>query len=344
MRTSVNRRSVTLGLGAAGALIAFKGCGGGEPPSGGNGGVSVLPGSIWHMALGGNVVKIPRGGVGAPQTMGKAFDDQSFARLQVSRKSPRYLQSLYRIGGADSSESMLLQCYDHGSNQPYCYFTVPGHVSAAFVSPSGNFVSMKRGPSLVNSTAGDVVGLNIVDISDTNNIRMIRNGFQSGSSAVLQFSWLDDDQYIYMTSGGDIVTGSATAGARGDRKIGVLDNQGMHWGPVDVHPDGSSMLVTLTRVDNVNVHDIYLYKTSGEPIDRMTATGEGTAPRWSPDGRYFLFSHGYTGMGLCDGICVASCYSLFASADMRGVTTSTATRFDSNIVPCPTELFWSAIA
>jgi WD40-like Beta Propeller Repeat len=350
MHAGINRRSATLGLGAVAALTAFNGCGGGGASSGGGAGTSGMTGSIWYRT-GDSVLMVPGGGTGAPQFVVKADGGAlSSSRPQISRKSPRYLQFTYS-GGTGSGESTLLQTYDHGSNQPYCYLTVAGYVTSAFVSPSGNFIAMQRSPDIVNASTGSVVpgveniiGLNVADISNPNSPTLIRSEFQKGPSCVLKFAWLNDDQFLYMTLDGTMVLGSASAGIQGDKTIGRLIDQGMRVDDMSVHPDGATMLVALYQANAVPfVGDIYLYKTTGELIDQMTATSQGSAPRWSPDGKYFMFSHGTT--GTCNGYsCASTCESLYAPSDLHQATLSNVQKFNRDNVPCVLQTFWSSIA
>jgi hypothetical protein len=342
MPTGINRRSVAFGLGTVGALAAFKGCGGGGSSAGGDGGGSgSLSGSIWYGGRDG-VLMVPGGGTGAQKLVVPYIQDT--AKPQISRKSPRYLQLANSIRGSGA----LLQVYDHGSNQPYCYINVPGYVVEAFVSPSGNFIAMTRSPDLVNVPSGgdrfgieDIVGLNIADISDPNNPTLIRSELQRGPSTALRFAWLDGDQFLYMTNDLSMVLGSAAAGIQGDRKVGTLSAPGSVVNFFDVHPDGSTMLVTLTRQTDGSF-DNYLYKMSGELIDKMTDTGKGTVPLWSPDGKYFMFAYGQ--VGTCTGSCpVAICETHYAPSSGRNVTRSAAPQLDSAIVPCAIQRFWSSI-
>jgi hypothetical protein len=355
MRASeyVNRRSVVLGLGALTALTAFKGCSGGGSGSsdgGGGGASSGLTGSFWYQATNNNdnfIIKVPGGGTGTPVAVGKALNNAPLARLQISRNSPRYLQSLYY----SLDENVLLQAYDHGSNQPYCYMTVPGYVGGANVSPSGNFIGMLRSPSLVNAAVDgsapgveNIIGMNIADISNPNTPRLIRSEFSRGPSCVIDFAWLDNDQFLYMTLDGTLATGSATAGSQGDTRIGKLNDQGMLKGGMDVHPDGTTMAVTLVSRNDSLAYDTYLYKVTGELIDRLTATGQGSSFQWSPDGKYFAFAHGDTGS--CGGSvnCGDICSSLYAPSNARSVTRSSAQAFDKLIVPCTGARAWSSVA
>jgi hypothetical protein len=341
MRKGLNRRSAMLGMGAAAALASFKGCGGGGSPAAGVTESAGLPGSIWYVS-GDSVVKVP-GGVGQRQFVAKTITGNT-SRPQISRLSPRYLQTVY------SDDISLLQCYDHSSNQPYCFLRVPGFVGRALVSPSGNFIAMQRSPTLANAAIAGaaqgveyIIGLNIADISDPNAPKLIRGEFNSGLSSVFDFDWIGDiDRLMYVTLERGIFSASATAGTAGDERIGRLNDQGKLLSRLDVHPDGSLILVTLAEGDRSG--DIYLYKSSGELLDKVTDTGQGGDPIWSPDAKHFMFTYGYT--GICDDPCsFATCETYFAPSDARNVTQSTARLLDRTIVPCVgIERFWSSIA
>ena len=345
---NVRRRSMVLGFGTVAVFAGFKGCGGSGSPDGGGGSSgggasSGLTGSFWYRS-GDNIVKVSGGGTSAPQVMVPALLGAPGARPQISRKGPRYLQALY------SGDDTLLQVYDHGNNQPYCYITVPGYVGGALVSPSGNFIAMQRSPDIVNAALDgaaqgieNIIGLNVADVSDPNSPRLIRSEYSRGPSCVINFAWLDNDQFLYMALDGGMFTGSATAGAQGDKKIGQLNDQGLKKGGFDVHPDGTTMAVCLISVTDESVFDNHLYKVNGELVARLTATGQGSTPNWSPDGKYFSFTHGYTGNCEAEPGCIAACESFFVSSGARNVTRADAQPFDRSLVPCVGGRAWSAV-
>jgi hypothetical protein len=363
MNTSITRRSLTIGLGALAAagttLLACGGGGGGNgaspdsggagnPPSGGGGSGSGLSGSFWYQDNG-DLIKVGSGGAATPVAVGKILGPRNGVSSwfpRISRNSSRYLQ-LGQIG-ATTDSSTAVQCFDHASHTAYCDFELNGFSSDVFVSPSGNFVSALRSPELVKTIAyagpNSIVGLTIIDISDANNLRAVREAYLNGPKAVVLFNWLDGDRFIYIAYDRTIVTGSASAGAQQDQVLGRFDDQGKGLGGLDVHPDGSTMLVKLNGSNDTS--DIYLYTTSGTPIDRMTAVDLAYAPMWSPDGRHFSFKRGSPlgcSPATCTGTSGSTCTGFYAPSSARSVTSSQASQFDGLKVPCRKEAYWSAI-
>jgi hypothetical protein len=60
----------------------------------------------------------------------------------------------------------------------YCYFDAVGYASDVLVSPSGNYIGLRRSPEFINSDfapdASTIIGLTILDISSPNNIGVVR--------------------------------------------------------------------------------------------------------------------------------------------------------------------------
>ena len=286
---------------------------------------------------------------GTPAAVGKvlgASGGVSTWFLRISRKSNRYLQLGHT--GATTNVTTALQCFDHASNSPYCYVDMAGFASDVRVSPSGNYISALRSPELLKTIdyAGpnSVVGLVIVDISDVNNIRAVREAYLSGPEAVLAFCWLDGDRFVYVSYDLTVVTGSASASPQQDRVIGRVDARGQGFGGFDVHPDGSTMLVKLNESDSSS--DIYLYSSTGDFLDRMTAVDQAYAPLWSPDGSHFMFKWGSSSGCLpatCGGTSGSTCTGFYAASHSRNLEYSQATQFDGLKVPCRKETYWSAI-
>jgi hypothetical protein len=358
MRPKITRRSALIGFGALASVPAVKGCGGGgdgsssdnrvstNPPS--TPSASALPGSIWYVdSINRRLLKVNNGGLGEPVAVRDSRGPD--ARVdswspRISRRSPRYI--LFGLYGATSDTRTVVQIYDHATNQPYCYVDAEGYSDSSLVSPSGNFVGMRRSPELVNDSmrpnATSIAGLTIVDISNPNDIRAVRSDYLSGRDAVAQFRWLDDDRFLYVTKDLRIVTGAADSPPSSDRVIGSLNLQGLGGGGgIDLHPDGTTMLLQLVTAGDEN-GDIYLYKVTGEPIDRVTSSGQGKDATWSPDGSSFMFKYG--GQGCTFPINCSACTSFYAPAAVRNLAYGDAKQFDQGKVPCTQTLYWSAIA
>lgn len=219
------------------------------------------------------------------------------------------------------------------------------------LGPSGKYVVAFRSPEFSYSVFNlgsvfTIKDLMIIDISDVNNIRDIRNTRTEGASAIYCFQWLADNRFVYMTWGngnfGDsMFSGSATAGSAGDQLLGRIDKQGSRISAFDVHPDETSMLVSMFSDDGktLGVWDIYLYKLNGEPIDRVTAINEGYDGLWSTDASHVFFKRGsYAG---CAGPgCVTTCSSHSAPSNLRSITLSMAQELDFDKVPCVRNIVW----
>jgi hypothetical protein len=356
MHTKISRRTAILGLGSAAALAALKGCGGGggggssSPSPGGGGGdgnTSSMAGSIWYSDIDGKkLVKVGNGGLGTPTPVADIRPGDGRVSTfypRISRKSPRYLQ-LGSYGVVENTR-MLMQVYDHANHQPYCFVDVAGWSSFAYVSPSGNYIGMRLSPELVNDNfdpdATSIAGLLIVDISNPNTPRVVRDEYLNDGSAMMQFAWLDGDRFLYLNKNRIIVTGSAATGSASDQIVGPLDTQGLVSREFDVHPDGAKMLVTLAAKDGES-YDVYLYDTTGKPIDRMTSTVKGYSPVWSPDGNHFMFKWG-SSIGT-DFPRASTCTGFYASASARNLGYADATQYDIFKVSCLNELYWSSIA
>ena len=342
----VTRRSAVVGLGSVAALTAFKGCGGGGGGSsgGGGGGPTGLPGSFWYEKADGNLYVVA-GGTATPVVVNKVLGDpaSSNERFSVSRNSPRYLSIGHSGIGPDVQA--VINCYEQANNGAYCHVNLAGYASAATVSPSGKYIVALRSPELAYSTfnlgrSTAIIDLIIVDISNVSNIHDIRNTRTEGQSAIYGLQWLDsDDRFVYMTWGdgnfGDsMYAGSVAGGSQGDQFLGKIDKQGLRVGSFSVHPDGSSMLVDLFSDDYIlGVWDVYLYKTNGQAVDRMTATGKGYSGIWSPDGNSFFFKYG-TSNG-CAGVgCSITCSAHYAPSTMRSATLPMVQTLDNDKVPC----------
>jgi hypothetical protein len=104
------------------------------------------------------------------------------------------------------------------------------------------------------------------------------------------------------------------------------------------------MLVTTTLQDGS--YDVYLHDaTTGKRLDRITTTGKGYDPLWSPDGRDLIFKWG--GDASCAPYCnggSATCTGFRAPASARNLTYEGTTQLDYAKVPCRAELYWSSIA
>ncbi len=322
------------------------GGGGGSPTPPSAGG---LGGSIWFTDTKDNLVKVDGGGLGNPLAVSKVRAADSAVTYYypiISRNSPRYLQ----LGGYGVGEGSItrLQVYNHSDHQSYYWVDIVGYADNALVSPSGNYIALLRSPELVKTPgyAGfdTVVSLVVVDIANPNNPHVVRDEYLTGNAAVVDFAWLANDQLLYMTYGNTIVTGSAVSSA-GDRVLGHLDIPvDKVGGNFDLHPDGTSMLVTLTEVDagqdGLHNRDIYLYSTTGQLLGQMTATGYSNSPLWSPDGSYFWFRYGGTNADILPYL--SPCDGLYASASSRNVTYAQALRYDQKF-PCTADVFWSAL-
>ncbi len=357
MTVSMTRRSLTIGLGtlaAAGPIITA--CGGGgdnnavesDPSPGSDGSESGLSGSFWYEDKG-DLIKVGSGGAGTPTAVATILGASGGVSTwfpRISRQSSRYLQLGHT--GATTNVTTALQCFDHASHNPYCFVDMAGFASDVLVSPSGRFISALRSPELLKTIdyAGpnSEVGLVIVDIADVNNIRAVREAYLSGPEAVHSFCWLDGDRFVYVAYDHSIVTGLASAGPQQDRTMGRIDVRGQGFGGFDLHPDGSTMLVKLIQSDSSS--DIYLYSSTGEWLDRMTAVDQAYAPQWSPDGRHFAFKWGSSSGCLpvtCSGSGGSTCTGFFSASTSRNLEYSQATQFDGLKVPCRKETYWSAI-
>ncbi len=352
MSPRITRRNALIGFGALASAPLFKGCGGGGSDTavgsdvgGGNPSVpSSAPGSIWYADRNGKLVKVSNGGLGTPEAVAdiRAADGRvSTFYPRVSRKGPRYLQ----LGnyGTGSSVGTLLQVYDHADHKAYGFVDVTGYVSYAFVSPSGNYIGMRRSPEFLNDSftadATSIAGLMIIDISNPNTPRVVRGDYLSGGAAMMQFVWLDGDRFLYVDKNRNIVTGAADSSASSDQSVGKLDTQSLVSREFDVHPDGKSMLVALFSADGQS-SDVYLYDMTGQRVAQVTSTEKGYAPVWSPDGSQFMFKWG-SSEGSQLG---ASCTGFYASSSARGLAYANANQFDVLKVNCLRELFWSSIA
>lgn len=376
MRTLFTRRSAVLGLGAVASFGLMKGCGGGgggeepQPPAaggssgGGGSGSTTLPGAFWYSRSG--ILYKVVGGVADPVEVNRSPENSSgYWSFAVARNGPRYLQ----VGnfGVGSPSNAVINCFDHATNQAYCYVNVPGYVAHAQMSPSGRYIGVLRSSELAyasyNASVPDycVVEFMIVDVSDVNNIRVVRSDLRKGAAAVYSFQWFGDDNFVYMTWGGAIngdamVSGTVAGGTQGDKRLGAIDKQGMKGvnsykhdrlagTTFEVHPEGTSMLLSLFSDDGslaLGTWDVYLYDTSGRPIDRMTGTGVGYQPLWSPDGKYFFFQNGYRACG--DPGCGPSCSVHYATADKRMATPETVNTLDRTKLNCDYGFYWSANA
>jgi hypothetical protein len=370
---AMNRRRALLGLSLAVALGA-NACGGGgsdasqpdpaagdgsAPPPGAVGGdeviapdirlpapVNGLSGAIWYANGDGNLVKVA-GGSSAPvvvKPLGTYRDVDSVA-TRVPRRGPRYLEwGRYRDDyGYDFA---LVQVFDHADNRAYGYHNVEGWVLTSAMSPSGRFVGVLRCPEYYNSLfradTTNIAGLVVVDITDANNQRVTRDEYGHDGRAIDQFCWYGDDQYLYMTLDGTIVRGSAALGVAGEQVIGTFDNQGLLKSSFDVHPDGQTFLMALGG--SRDARDIHLYRATGQPIARLTATGRAYAPQWSPDGNQFLWKDNgaqLCAVDACEGWGEA-CAAYVAPATTREASVLDAHKFEFAKVPCTALLSWSA--
>jgi Tol biopolymer transport system component len=309
-----------------------------------------MSGSIWY-EKDGKIVKVSNGGQATPAPVADVrLPDNRISSYfpRISRKSPRYLQ-LGNYVVTSSQEGSLLQVYDHASNQPYCFVNVSGFTSLAYVSPSGNYLGMRRSPEVQNdrfgSDANSIAGLTIVDISNPNDIRAVRTEYLRDGDAVVHFAWLEGDRFLYIDKRGTIVTGSAGTDSTSDRVVGPLDARGMVGREFDVHPDGATMLIRMLSADGS--YDIYLYGTNGQALARMTSTGQSYAPLWSPDGNHFMFKWGSSAGCAPVGGCAGggtTCSGFYAPASARSLGYSDAAQFDVLKVNCLNELYWSSIA
>ena len=352
----MTRRSALVGLGTVAALTVFKGCGGGggggSYGGGGNGGGSnggggsiggALAGSIWYEDNR-KLIMVPGGGTGTPAAVSDirgADGVVSSYYPRISRKSPRYLQ--FGLHGAGSGTGTKLWVYDHATHRPYGFVDMEGYTVTAAMSPSGRYIGMRRSPESVYATGSTTVaGLTIVDIADIDNVRSLRSEMPGGGDAVSGYAWLDDDRFIYIKENRTIFTGMAGTDSSTDKMTGQFDQQGISLGGFDVHPDGKTMLVTVGSSSDGSV-DIYLYTVDGQPIGRMTNTGNANSPRWSPDGSFFMYRYG-TGADGCApiGQCIG-CVVFHAPASARNLAYGDGQQFDGLKVLCTKENFWSSI-
>jgi hypothetical protein len=370
MVTSITRRSAVSILGAGlglGAIVGSSGlsaCGGGgatdgaAPPSGGGnggGGTSGLAGSFWYDQL--DKLYVCAGGTQEPTPVNQYLGQGEIAsHFAVERTGPRYLQRSHFSGATASDWTAVLNVYEHASNQAYCFVNLAGYVAAAAVSPSGKYVAAFRSPQLSDSTFQEgsthtIVDLIIIDISDVNNIRDIRSTRTEGRSAVYGFQWLADDRFVYMTWGdgnfGDsMFSGSVATGTQGDRLLGPVDKQGLRVRSFSVHPDESSMLVSMFSDDGValGVWDVYLYQLNGQRIDRITAFDQGYSGAWSPDGRHIFFKAGSESRINCNPAlgCPETCSSHYVSSGARSIRLADAQTLELGKVPCYSNIMWRA--
>lgn len=350
MREGVTRRSVVSALGCLG-LGAIAG-GRGLAVSRGEGGATPktprddrLAGSFWYKKGDGRLYTVA-GGTGQPIAVNRILGNYplSSSAFVVSRFGPRYLQLTQT---AVIPSRAVINVYDHTDHRPYCHINVEGFVVGAAVSPSGKYVMFRRSPDYPQSLFGEgpqiqIVDLVIIDISDVDNIRAVRNTRTQKGAAVYGVQWLAGDRFVYMTWGdrlyGDsLYLGSVAGGSADDRLLGRIDKQGLRIARFNVHPDESSMLLSLFDRDGstLGVWDVYAYTLKGQPIDRVTATGQGYGGIWSPDGNYIYFQYG-NGNTCYGARCTATCSAHVIASSQRSVSLAATRELDGAKVPC----FW----
>jgi hypothetical protein len=358
MREGVTRRSAVSALGWSAGLGAIVGggllgvsCGGGggstNDPGGGNSG-GAPAGSFWIQLPDGNLYVVA-GGTAEPVIVNRILEIDSSSFFSVSRFGPRYLQVSHE--GATSNIRAVINVYEHADHKPYCFVNLTGYVSRAAVSPSGRYVLAIRSPEFAFSTfilgsTSAITDLMIIDISDVNNILDSRNSRTTGQAAIYAWSWLADDRFVYLTWGdgnfGDsMYMGSAAGGAAADRLLGKVDKQGLRIQGLNIHPDESSMLLSMFDNDgrSLGVWDVYSYKLTGERIDRVTAVDQGYSGIYSPDGRHIFFKYGSVNSCSTTG-CVTVCKPYYVASNLRSIGLPQAQLLDNNKLGCAWPTQW----
>jgi hypothetical protein len=340
----INRRLALIGLGGLVTIPIIKGCGGGGggDSGGGSSGLgssSSAAGSIWYKQDR-DLMMVPNGGTGTPTKVASILPDDGIVSSyfpSISRRSTRYAQVGFH--GPDSNATMI-RIFDHATHQLYGFVDMWGLCSPT-MSPSGRYIGMDRSPNIVDEK--EFAGFAIVDIADINNVSSLRETMPGGDDYLLGFDWLDNDRFIYMNRNGNIFTGAAGTPSSSDQALGQLDQLGRRAGGFSVHPDGKTMLVTLSSPQSASQADIYLYNvTGGPPIARMTSMDACHGPQWSPDGNYFMFTFGSPGQP-CSG-CASGCTQFLASLGGRELKFEDAQQFDALKVNCVASNTWSSVA
>jgi Tol biopolymer transport system component len=128
--------------------------------------------------------------------------------------------------------------------------------------------------------------------------------------------------------------------------LGPIDKQGLRIRSFNVHPDESSMLLSMFSDDGValGVWDVYLYQLDGQRIDRVTAFDQGYSGTWSPDGRHIFFKAGSESGANCNPAlgCPETCSSHYVSSSARSIRLADAQTLELGKVPCYSEIMWRA--